>query len=578
MKREKFLRITSVIAMASIVVSMNSVTAFAEDNEPQEQQSNPIVANGETITVEDDVFVNNNETVAVGAVNNGEITVDGNVTFESTRAGFGAAVVCTSTSVSEVGGGTATINGDIKSNADGVNAYGDSSVTVNGNITAGAKSKAIDVSENSNVVLNGSITEGEKGVVAADYSAVTVKNDINATAIGVSAYDSLVTVDGNISGCDQGISMEEGTVKVGGNVTADTVGAVIHLGGKLVVNGNLYGEGCGLGLDMTSNPDGSQYTAVVGDTLEVKDGGYAIYVGLPSVRPVPEPDEDDDEELDDEDTDDEPEDPDTRTWSAPTLVVFKIKAQDEDHIVQAEQGSGPSLVDAEEAKNAIKSAINYIMKIDDGDKAIKSNSAKKVEGYKTMKNGSSVTISLKSDYYLQGNDAVKITRNSDGTYTVTLNSAFGGIRLWVIRKAIEEAIEESQHEIETPPASNIVVTNGSGALIAPVSNAVAPARTVSFKLSETTPSQMKEAIVNNIATTPAGGVLRIETDSVSCFDEAMLEAFEANGNIDIELIFMHNGQRMRIFIPRGTNIRTLLDEKGYCGYLRLAGILGAQTI
>ncbi|MCR5155152.1 MAG: hypothetical protein K6C96_00545 [Butyrivibrio sp.] len=85
---------------------------------------------------------------------------------------------------------------------------------------------------------------------------------------------------------------------------------------------------------------------------------------------------------------------------------------------------------------------------------------------------------------------------------------------------------------------------------------------------------MKDAIIENIAATPDDGVLRIETDRVSCLDTAMLQAFAEKGNIDIELIFTYNGQKIRVFIPRGTDISSLLDKDGYCGYLNLAKVLG----
>ena len=75
-----------------------------------------------------------------------------------------------------------------------------------------------------------------------------------------------------------------------------------------------------------------------------------------------------------------------------------------------------------------------------------------------------------------------------------------------------------------------------------------------------------------------GTSLRIETDQVSVFDTKMIEAIAANPTIDVEVLFTYNGRKLRVVIPAGYEVKSLLDQNGYCGYLRLAMILGSQIV
>ncbi len=103
-------------------------------------------------------------------------------------------------------------------------------------------------------------------------------------------------------------------------------------------------------------------------------------------------------------------------------------------------------------------------------------------------------------------------------------------------------------------------------------------RTASIKVAQISNAQYKETIIGNINATPAGGMLRIETDRISCFDKAMLEAFARKSNIDLEVLFPIGGRKMKVIIPAGFDINKLLDEKGYCGFLRLLAILGGEVV
>ncbi len=104
------------------------------------------------------------------------------------------------------------------------------------------------------------------------------------------------------------------------------------------------------------------------------------------------------------------------------------------------------------------------------------------------------------------------------------------------------------------------------------------ARTASFKMAQLTDAQYKDAVISNISATPAGGLFRVETDRIATFDRTMLEAFAKKGNVDLEVLFPLGGKMFSVMIPAGTDINKLLDDKGYCGFLRLLSILGGEIV
>ncbi len=192
-----------------------------------------------------------------------------------------------------------------------------------------------------------------------------------------------------------------------------------------------------------------------------------------------------------------------------------------------------------------------------------------------------------------------VTNDGKKVYRVTLVNVFGGLTLNAIRKQIAETTGVPEAEIamvvdipnEQPEASSepsdAINEVPSGAIT--VSTAVTgsngaayerkPERVVSFKMSVISDSQYKEAVIDNIGKTPTGGLLRVETDRMACFDRAMLEAFAKKGAINMEVVFPYtNGKKFRVVIPAGYDINKLLDEKGYCGYLRLLAILGGEGL
>jgi hypothetical protein len=97
-------------------------------------------------------------------------------------------------------------------------------------------------------------------------------------------------------------------------------------------------------------------------------------------------------------------------------------------------------------------------------------------------------------------------------------------------------------------------------------------------MANITPIQYKNAIIQNINTAPTNGALNIETDRIACLDSAMIEALALRSDIDVNVVFTYGGKRLKVTIPAGYNVRSLLDNFGYCGFLRLMSILGSTEL
>ena len=252
--------------------------------------------------------------------------------------------------------------------------------------------------------------------------------------------------------------------------------------------------------------------------------------------------------------------------------------------------------------NAVYEAINYYVY--------------GLSGVSIQKEGSTSSNTITAKYYSDSNannsNVIRITGvesgeelivhnahlvpGSDGTFTLWIDKKEGDVYITkrtLIRPVVDEnnnvtyeVVPQQNQVVETPAApesaSGIVVATTQNETTTPPEVLAAigykPARTVSMNMNTVTPKQYKEAVITNIATAPANGALNIETNGVSVFDAAMMEAFASRPDVDVNVMFTYNGVRYLVTIPAGYNVKSLLDSNGYCGYLRLMSILGGVTI
>lgn len=546
--------------------------------------STAIDASGATVAVGGDVSAEGDNSTAIES-RFSEIEVTGSVSasFEGISAMYSDVTV----------GGNVTATGD---ESTGIDTYG-STVDIGGDVNA----KEIGISaQDSTIDVEGSVDGGTAGVYAIDKSNITIDGDVSGTAIAVGALSSTVTISGDVTSdgsetygygdldfSGTGIATQASGVFVGGNVTAGHNGVEI----------GLYDD----------DTDSETYVVIKGTITA--ENGIAIAAW-------------------DTDTADDVMN------ALPTLYIYQIAS--ENPILIGNESMDDDALSA--LTQTVTENINYIIKSDNAITIDPTSAASYMDFYTTRLNNA-FTFTVADGYEFNTNHSDTFTtvyNEATGKWTATLTSVGGGINLTTINPnggANEEGNNE-QNQNENPdnhngqngnadnnndqnghggnaddnndrnndqdivrlsadqapsientgfygaPLGAITVSSGAGlSNAAPaVEGGAAPSRVLSLNVSELTSAQLQTAVVDNISSTPSGGTLRIETTAASCFDQKMLETFAQKGDIDIEVLFTYGGKKLRVVIPAGYDILKLLDEKGYCGYLRLAKILGATEV
>ena len=466
-------------------------------------------------------------------------------------------------------------------------------VNVDGDIDASGATESKDASGNT-------IYDGAKAIKIENNATVNVDGDVTGAFEGAWIYQSgNLNVDGDVTatGSDKtvwGWNPETKSYDIPIN-TSHGDGITTSWGdGNINVTGDVSGVTSGLDFQLDNNDNNPSVT--VGGTISTS-GHSGIGISIFNHAPLEGEStnagafvyDDVNDVLDD----------------LPNMTIYEIDAATPVYVhITTAAGDISS-----EMYNKVVDSINYIIKKDESeaekyDFSISGDNIKNNSGYDTVNINQdfNVAASLPDGYTISGGDNVNVTKNSDNTYTLTLTNVKGGIFIKAtlipvtqpdgttsVVVVADESQSESNNSDQTSASSAIpseaisVVSApaGAGAPAAaalPVEGAVAPSRSVSINITKLTPMQYKEAVVHNIAATPAGTTLRLETDRVSVFDKTMIEAIASNPTIDVEVLFTYNGQKVRVVIPAGYDVRTLLDSNGYCGFLRLASILGSQTV
>ena len=552
--QKKFLVSLTATATAFSMLVAPSLTAFAEDTEPLTETVT--VSASDEPAKEGEITISDGSSAVVA--NGGTITVDGDITTSGTNGSYKDYVGDEHLTASP------TIDAD-----------NHATVTVNGNITAGndgTEQTAIDAS-NSTIVVN--------------------DGNVSATDTAVQAYNSTITINGDIVGGEYGIQASIGnTISVKGNVTAhgmqsdytrddviagtSTFGSGVSSYGEnnIIIDGNI--NSIENGLDVNVGYSGNQNNGsilVTGDIISGREGLNIYDNGKKSGFATAD--------------DFLAATPDITIYST-NFVSVGIQSTDATADVKAE------------IRSKIKDAINYIIKADsnpDYNIKVSGTNVEKISGFDTVNRNEAfnVAANVPEGYELSGGDHVSVSKNNDGTYTLVLTDSRGGIfvtaRLIPVTNSdgstsyiveSETSNEESSSNANSIPNGAIIVANSQGAADTP-SNVAAisgtkPARTVSYSMASITPIQYKESIISNVAAAPQGGAMNIETDRVACLDSKMIAAIASRPDIDVNVVFTYGGKKLKVTIPAGYDVNSLLDEHGYCGFLRLMSILGSTEL
>ena len=510
-----------------------------------------------------------------------------------------------------------------------------SNVTVQGNITTSGTNGSYKDNEQD-------VHDTASPAVDANHSTVTVNGSISAgnggveqTAITATNGSTVTVVDGNVSGTYDGINSTSSTVTVDGNVSGSHMGVSASNGSTITVNGDVISNG--IQTDITDSATSEVFTSytgtgvysygentiiITGDVTSVENGvcinlgdtpfdnNGEIIIGGTVVGGIVIADNSDASTF---------STPEQILNSTPEITVYAIDDSDYVPIGLSFNAYDWSTEADREVLNGIKAeigaAINYIIKVNETSAeaygiTVSGDNITQKGDYQTVNINESFTVAatLSEGYTINGGKNVFVTDNHDGTFTLTLtnpyygNTVSGGIYVDVIEvkvipvtntdgsttivvepEPVTETYTEPYNDPTQAPAGSIVVTTNTGndTSTSEFTTAISgdkPAQTISFTMSSVTPQQYKNAIISSVASVPSNGAFNIVTDTIGCLDAGMIEALSARPDIDVNIVFYYGGKQMKVTIPAGYDLNSLLDENGYCGFLRLMSILGGTEI
>ena len=469
---------------------------------------------------------------------------------------------------------------------------------------------AVVAEEYGQAIITGNVTSNDQGRVAVasvDNGYVSVTGNVSSS--GAPAIDALngggVFVNGTVtasgSGSDgysvPGAYVDSGSVTVNGNVYgAEGAPGVIMSGDSTVrlSGGEIVGNGCGVAIQVGGN-SGDGIVMING--IAGSSDGVAISVepgqditGINSTN---------------------------ITNYLPEITVRQLHAGTGNGVIGIDaEAFGVSAEEAAAMEAVVIDNINYIVYTNPTGVAVDVDGYNlRIDSYNQLvtKHFSSEELEenpyagfivfVSNGYDLSVDSSIALvtpieSSASDGTkvYRIALTNDRGGLTIQAIKKAIAEATGTSESNIEvvvdnsssqnndsapalTVQGARVTTASAGGAPIAPaIEGAAAPSRAVTLNISQVDPAQFVSTVVENVAATPAGTTLRLETDQPATLDINMIEAIASNPTIDVEVLYTYGGLKYRVVIPAGYNVRSLLDANGYCGFLRLASILGFQIV
>ena len=478
------------------------------------------------------------------------------------------------------------INGNVESSSvqSIITAGSDGKLTVNGDVKRDPSVRPIDFGAavdayGNDVEVNGSV-DGGKGrpVYAADGSTVTVNvQDQNEMAL-TGSRDSIVFNGGEL--IVNGDVQRIGTNLSDSAITTDTSSSVI-------VNGDIYANNP-ICIDSAYPIAGSQLgSVVVNGTLKkpetiTNENGVRINsenVGI-CIRATE----------------------DTTINDIPTIAVFNIENSNDVYVEMYDENGYHTENEAlkDSLQTAVENAINYIIRNASGttlqfdDRSVTPVNVGEGRMLLSAKKGSpfEVAASLQDGYELAVNGAkVDVVDLGNGRYKMTIIDPKGGVTIVSRIKVVpsgSSSDNDSDGDTVVVEETNAVVSENfinivSSAAGTPSANPVfadvtKPARTISLDMTKVTTKQYKDAVIRAIAATPQNGAFNIETNQVSCFDAKMIEQLASRPDIDVNVVFTYKGKKIKVVIPAGYDVKSLLDKNGYCGFLGLAGKLGFTVL
>ena len=561
MYKKALINLTAVTMAMSVAFGV-SLTAFAADGDPasvperfDETWKQTTGEEEVKADYEGDVVTNSGEeawSTVYADGKNVEVNVTGNVENQSAKW----------RTVGALNGGEATVNGDVSSpnltndNRGAAEAYANSSVTINGNVTSnsnGIKANGVNatitVGDPSDDNSKGNVTAEKTAIIARDQSTTKVYGDATgATGIDMNNY-SKVIVEGDVSYTDNGIVIDE------------------------------------------KSPISGEKVEILGTLKDTSDSNESAAI-------VVKPGKDDNSlEI---------------INKLPQIVVYEIT--DDTNLVSVVTDNENISKDVEEY---IRNNIQYIIKHEEEDNSIiKSISTDRYTSYMssslsdkevvdndssilTMTVNSAIKVAVQEGYSVTAGDNVTVTDLGNGVYEIRLNNNKGGVTIkahLIGGRVVAENTEtvsddEPRTESETPSVPFIfakftVSPTGANALPTVLgayigeeaSNVpVQATKVVKVPAGNLTAIEYKNAFIKTVTEAPKDATVILETAMCSCLDKAMVDALATRPDVSVQIVFPKDktgAENYSVTIPAGYDVNSLVDANGYCGFMYLNSLFG----
>jgi len=531
MYKKTLINLSSVTLACSIFLG-SGLTSFAADpSSGYPEKSEAWVNDGREVTVDGNVTTDSSSLSAVYADGNGShVTVEGDV--ENVNEKW--------RSVGAFNGGEVVIKGDVTSpNLGGCTSEG-STVGITGDVTSGGRG-FITQGDDALTVVEGNVTANDTALINKNGSGTAVTGDVTGSTGINTESGTYITVGGDLNYTDNGIVVTD--VK-----ESDIYSGTNDDNGSIVVYGSI------------NNNSGSSDNAVIAIKMDGESADEIIS-------------------------------------KIPDILVYELPEDTEIVSVSIDDEEIKDAVDAYVTKN-----INYIIKEDAA-----SSSYYTISGYntnddnslKTMTINSAITVAAQEGYTISAGDNVEVVDNGDNTYTITMINSKGAITISarltkstsVITTAPAKASAPAQtssdngssssetEEVEAPFIFATFTVTGKTDASAEVLGANRDSADETFGLvskpvikvaaGSLTAKEYRNAFIKAVKEAPQGGIVRLETAAVSCIDKTMMAALAERPDVTLEVVFPYAGNTLDVTVPAGTDVMSLLDENGYCGFLYL---------
>lgn len=91
-------------------------------------------------------------------------------------------------------------------------------------------------------------------------------------------------------------------------------------------------------------------------------------------------------------------------------------------------------------------------------------------------------------------------------------------------------------------------------------------------------AQFNKESITSIETAQKNAAVTLDTDIWNSFQGSVLSALSSRPDITLVIKYRYEGKRYTVTIPAGSDVLSLIDENGYCGFRTLDSWFGGSEL